>query len=180
MEIYLIRHTTPQIATGICYGISDISVSDSFADEAQRVLNLLPEKIDAIYSSPSFRCTILAEKINKNLCPDISYKTNILLKELNFGKWEMKQWNCIDKTEFDKWAEDVVNYKMPAGESFFDMNIRVNNFIDELLNNKIKTVLIITHAGVIRCFHARFNNVSLTDTIKIPVEYASVKYFLAL
>ena len=33
MLIHLIRHTTPDIETGICYGQTDLDVSDSFEKE---------------------------------------------------------------------------------------------------------------------------------------------------
>jgi len=33
MEIYLIRHTTPDVAKGICYGQTDLDVANTFEEE---------------------------------------------------------------------------------------------------------------------------------------------------
>ena len=38
MEIYLIRHTTPKIEKGICYGQADLNVADSFEEEINVIL----------------------------------------------------------------------------------------------------------------------------------------------
>ena len=65
MEIYLVRHTTPRVEKGICYGQSDLDISDSFELESKEIL----EKINfdsetKVYSSPSKRCTKLAALFN--------------------------------------------------------------------------------------------------------------------
>jgi alpha-ribazole phosphatase len=174
MEIYLIRHTTPKIDKGVCYGQSDIPLADSFLDESEKLILMLPEKIDAVYSSPLIRCFALAEKIVLSAKQKPYYKTDDRLKEMKFGKWEMKRWDDIDKKEFDIWANDVLSIGTPNGESFSDLHKRVNAFIDELTTTDDKTVVVITHAGVIRCFFARWKNLLLKDTFNIPVGYASV------
>lgn len=35
MKIYLIRHTTPHIEKGICYGQTDLDVAETFNNEAE-------------------------------------------------------------------------------------------------------------------------------------------------
>lgn len=46
MDIYLIRHTTPDVPPGTCYGQSDVDVAASFMDEFSALhpkLKHLPE-----------------------------------------------------------------------------------------------------------------------------------------
>lgn len=174
MEIYLIRHTTPLVSPDVCYGQSDVTVNENFETESKFVFGQLPPEIDAIYSSPLMRCTILAEKIISTSGKKICFHTDERIKEINFGNWELKKWNDIDRAEFDLWAEDIVNRKVPNGESFSGLNIRVNNFIEDLFQKNFKTVAVITHSGVIRCFLARFNNIPLIDTLNIQLDFASV------
>jgi len=174
MEIYLIRHTTPKIDTSICYGQSDIPLSDSYPCESEKLIGILPENIDAVYSSPLLRCRTLAEKIISSVKQKPFYKTDKRLMEMNFGKWEMKRWNDIDQNELIIWMDNFVTERIPEGESFIDLSERVNRFINELITTNYKTVVIITHAGVIRCFFARLNDLLLKDTFNIPVGYASV------
>jgi alpha-ribazole phosphatase len=173
MEIYLIRHTTPLIETSVCYGQSDISVNENFDTESGNVLNMLPSEIDALYSSPLQRCTMLAEKIISSNKTN-HYQSDARLIEINFGDWEMKKWDDIDRIEFDKWAADFVNQKIPNGESFTNLNTRVNKFINDLLQHNYKTVAIVTHSGVIRCFLSRFNNIPLDETMNIEVGFSSL------
>ena len=93
MEIYLIRHTTPEIEKGVCYGDSDIPLKDTFFLESEKVLNAIPLNFDEVYSSPLQRCKQLAHVISEDITIDNR------LKELNFGSWELKKWSDIPHDE---------------------------------------------------------------------------------
>ena len=41
MEIYLVRHTTPAIEKGVCYGQTDLNVAETFEEEVELVLKNL-------------------------------------------------------------------------------------------------------------------------------------------
>jgi alpha-ribazole phosphatase len=170
MEVYLIRHTIPDIAKGICYGQSDISLSDSYQQEYVSLIKHLPEKIDVIYSSPLVRCTQLAEQLKS----DGRVIEDKRLMEMNFGDWEMKNWDAVEQESLNKWMQDFVNVKAPNGENFLELYARVNHFADELVKQEHKTVAIVTHAGVIRSFIAKVLEIPLNNAFKIPVNYASV------
>ncbi|MGY0037023.1 histidine phosphatase family protein [Pedobacter sp. NJ-S-72] len=64
MEVYLIRHTTPLIKKGLIYGRTDVPLADSFTQEKDSVLKQIPVDLDVVYSSPSFRCKVLAGEIS--------------------------------------------------------------------------------------------------------------------
>ncbi len=170
MEIYLIRHTTPQIEKGICYGQSDIPLTESFHTELHQLKTHLPELFDVVYSSPMSRCTKLAQFIQAKelFIPDRR------LLEMNFGDWEMKNWDEINQDVLNEWMKDFVNVRVPKGENFIDLNERVTEFIDELLKTNYKKVAIVTHAGVIRCVVAKIVGMQLTNAFKISVDYSSV------
>jgi len=59
-EIYLIRHTTPLVAKGICCGQTDLDITDSFKEEAAIIRQHLPENMGSVHSSPLQRCSRLA------------------------------------------------------------------------------------------------------------------------
>ena len=66
-RLWLVRHSTPDIDLRICYGRTDLNVRDTFEQEGFALLNKMSEiKIDAIYSSPLFRCRKLADFIADN------------------------------------------------------------------------------------------------------------------
>ena len=169
MELYLIRHTTPLIEKGICYGQTDIPLAESFPDEANKLLPFLPETVDAVFSSSSNRCIKLARLIkSERIIID-----NRLL-EMNFGDWEMKKWDDIDKENLDKWMNDFVNVRVPNGENFIDLSDRVNRFIDDLTQRRYNRIAIVSHAGVIRSFISKILEKPLEKAFELKVNYCSV------
>lgn len=169
MEVYLIRHTTPLIEKGICYGQTDIPLAESFPDEANKLLPFLPETVDAVFSSSSNRCIKLARLIkSERIIID-----NRLL-EMNFGDWEMKKWDDIDKENLDKWMQDFVNVRVPQGETFIDLYQRVCDFIENLKKADFHKIAVVTHAGVIRSFVSKILDSPLEKAFEIKVNYCSV------
>jgi len=168
MEIFLIRHTTPEVCKGFIYGHMDVALAASFDAEKKLVINMLPEHIDFIVSSPSSRCTLLAREITDSFIEDER------LMELNFGQWEGKTWDTIDRLESEQWMDDFINTAPPQGESLFQMNERVMNFWNELLRYPHQRIAVVTHAGVIRLILAVVNSIPLQSIFDINVHYGEV------
>jgi len=170
MEIILIRHTTPKIAKGICYGQSDIDVTDTFLEEIKPILN----KVDlnntetVYYSSPLKRCKKLAEKLSSKVHYDDR------LKELNFGDWELQNWNDINKLELDVWMNNFVNVPATNGESYLDLHARTTAFLSEIATQNHKRVVIITHAGVMRSLHSFIHKIPLEKSFDLKLQYAQI------
>ena len=62
-DIYLIRHTTPAVAKGVCYGQTDLDITETFLEEAEVIRQVLPAGIAAVHSSPLQRCARLARHL---------------------------------------------------------------------------------------------------------------------
>lgn len=168
MEIYLIRHTTPVLTPGLIYGRTEVELKNSFLDEAAAIRPQLPTQFDAFYSSPSRRCTQLAEQ----LAP--AFRTDDRLCEFHFGDWEGKTWDTIDPAESKAWMDDFVHVCAPNGESMLQMNERVTAFWMELIRQPYQNVGVITHGGVIRLLVAAERQVPLASVFSIPVAYGEV------
>lgn len=173
MEVYLIRHTAPQIEKDVCYGQTDIPLAETFRADSKKVLKCLPDKIDVVYSSPLNRCMQFAAlvKSNQKVIQDKR------LMEMNFGSWEMKKWDTIDQKILSKWMKDFVNEKAPGGECFTVLNQRVKTFFNEKINsfnNEKNAIAIITHAGVIRSFLCTVLEIPLVNAFKVSLDYGSV------
>ncbi len=169
MEIYLIRHTTPQIEKGICYGQTDLELASSFKEEIKEIIseiNIVKDSI--VYTSPLKRCTLLAKEVTPNFYCDNR------LKELNFGDWELSSWNDIDKTLLNKWMGDFVNENVPNGESYIDLQNRSISVFNELIEKKYEQLFIITHAGVIRALLAYILEMDLKDSFSIKLNYGDI------
>jgi alpha-ribazole phosphatase len=160
MEIYLIRHTTPLIEKGTCYGQADLDVTESFAAEASCIRSHIPEGIAEVYSSPLKRCRQLAE----HLFPSHTIRFEERLKEINCGEWELKLWNEIDGVLLQSWMADFVNVGIPGGESYLDLYHRVSSWFDALPERK--AVAIVAHGGVIRSILSHINGVALKDSFE--------------
>jgi alpha-ribazole phosphatase len=173
MEVYLVRHTETVCEKGICYGQSDVGIREPYNVIFESILNQLPE--DAIlYSSPLQRCVILAKHIQKNTKIDLIIEDSRLM-EMNFGDWELKNWDAIPREVLDPWMEDFVNVRVPNGESFVDLNDRVLDFWNnKLIKETERPVIIVAHAGVIRSFLCKINDLSLKDAFQNQVNYGDV------
>lgn len=162
MEIYLIRHTTPAVAKGTCYGQTDLDVTESFDEEVNSIRPYLPENIQTVYSSPLQRCRKLAEA----LFPQHAIQLDKDLMELNCGTWEMQLWNEIPKPEIQPWMDDFVNVKVPDGESYVEMHDRVVKRF-EWISRQAHPAVIVAHGGVLRSILAHITTTSLKESFDV-------------
>jgi len=169
MEIYLVRHTTPNIQKGICYGQSDLGITHTFESETTEIHKQIPiQEISEIYCSPLQRCKTLAKTF------DIPIIYDSRLKELDFGDWELKAWNDIHTSEITPWMEDFVNVQVPNGESYVNLQERVLAFYNSLNHASKKRILIIAHAGPMRALLSHIRNIALKDSFSIKINYGEV------
>jgi len=168
MEIYLIRHTTPSLSPGLIYGWLDVPLTDTFLEEFEIIKTKLPAIPDVIFSSPSTRCTVLAQKINP------VFTTDSRLMELHFGDWEGETWDTVNESDLQIWMDDFVNAIVPGGESMLQMSVRVLSFWSELIQLNHQKVAVVTHGGVIRLILAQLRHIELTKAFEIKVAYGEV------
>jgi alpha-ribazole phosphatase len=171
MNIYFIRHTTPDIDLVYCYGQSDLDIKDTFNHEVDRVKSVLPKFDDVkIFSSPLKRCAKLAHALNLG-----EVNLDDRLKEFNFGEWEMKRWEDIDKEALDYWVEDFVSRQVPGGESYQQMCDRVMGFFNELVKKgETEDVILVSHGGTIRAILANILEMPLMNLFRINIDFGGV------
>lgn len=173
MELILVRHTKVEVSAGICYGKTDVDVSDSFDLEVGTIKKQLEGIVfNAIYSSPLKRCSLLADALFQR--HTVRYDNR--LKELDFGDWEGQLWRDIEKSEeAQPWFKDYIVQRCPNGESYQDVLNRVNQFLMELKNkHSNETILIVAHGGTIRAFLALLEKVEPLKTFEIKVGYGQI------
>ncbi len=169
--LYLIRHTTPDIAPGICYGQLDLDVADSFAKEANTVLHWLPP-LELIITSPLRRTHRLAEHLAQ--AQHCELHSDARLMEKYFGAWEGKAWDDIARSEINAWAADVMGYAPDGGESAQQVMQRVQIFLHELAQLPQQNIGVVAHGGTIRTMLAEIAGVSLVDTLNWQMDYGAV------
>jgi alpha-ribazole phosphatase len=170
MELYLIRHTTPDVKKGTCYGQADLAVTESFDEEARCILPHLPGDIKTVYSSPLQRCRKLAER----LFPQHYIRFDDRAKEINCGEWELQLWDEIDRTALDGWMADFVNVAPPGGESYQQVYDRVVELLGEVVARKEKAA-IVAHGGVLRSIVSYVTQTPLKDSFNsFSIRYGCV------
>jgi len=173
--VYLVRHPPPDIAANVCYGRSDINVAANFPEELALIRHKLAEIKPAIcFTSPSVRCTKLAEALNIGVVTK-----DKRLMELDFGDWELRPWDTISREVFDCWAQDHVNQAPPNGETFKQLHQRATEFMTEVnANSAGAPVVVVTHGGVIRALLAEALGLPLMNVFRIQIDYSSVTQLL--
>lgn len=141
MALILVRHTTPLVAQGTCYGRSDLPLAASFEAEAEAVRDKL-SSLGAggpVLTSPLTRCRRLADSLGPAQIHDA-------FTEMDFGRWEGLAWDAIPRAELDAWAQDFMGARPHGGESVAALRDRVARGLAGLAPGTV----IVTHAGVIK------------------------------
>ena len=168
MDIYLIRHTAPDIPPGYCYGQHEVGLAPSWKEEFTRLLTKLPDDWDRVYCSPWPRCRRLAQQLASEPVEDAR------LQELHFGRWEGQAWSAIPSEELTPWMDDFVNVACPEGESYRMLAERVGAFWEELMLLDLPRVAVVAHAGPLRALLSSALGLPLENSFRLAIDYGSV------
>lgn len=151
MKITFVRHTSVNVPRGVCYGQTDVPLSDTFTQEAEIIHNKLRsitenEPFDEVYTSPLSRCTHLAD-----YCGYPYAIRDRRLLELDFGEWEMIAFDENKDERLQLWYDDYIHVAPTGGESFIMQYQRVSNFLEEIKKKTYNHVLVFAHGGVLIC-----------------------------
>ena len=146
MLVYLVRHTPVDVPTGVCYGRSNVGLHADWRQHVAAVRARLPvDQLsgDNVYSSPLSRCVLLAQELSD------SVRQDELLREMDFGDWELNAWDAVPRQDIDRWLEDLANTRAPGGEALGDVYARATRFLSWLGERPHDVAFVVTHGGVI-------------------------------
>ena len=176
MKITLVRHGEVDEKYHKCYnGHIDIGLSRKGEAEAKSVATMLEEEeFDLVYCSDLLRA-------KETLKPCKQYVSAIFTKRLREKSWGKHEGMTFDEIiaagevryeNFPQWIEAL------DGEPYEAYIERIKTFFLEYLPaQNANTVLVVTHAGVIRVLMAIVQNLSLEEAFCINVPYASAIEF---
>jgi alpha-ribazole phosphatase len=167
----LVRHTTPDIAPGVCYGQLDVGLAASFPEEAAQALRWVPHT-DLIVASPLTRAARLAEYLAQ--AHQSALRLDPRLMEKHFGAWEGRAWDSIARAELDAWAADLMGYAPPGGESARHLMSRTEMLMRDLAQLPHDQIALVAHAGVLRAILARLGGIPLAATLAWDLPYGAV------
>ena len=145
--VWLVRHAQPLIATGVCYGATDMAADEAGTRESAAVLAEALPPGTQVLSSPLRRCVQLTDELLR-LRPDLHATTDARLAEMNFGTWEGWRWDDIPKPAIDQWNAQFGSWRFGGHESVQELVDRVAGVWQQ--RDPEQPVAWITHAGVIR------------------------------
>lgn len=152
-SLWLVRHATPLIEAGVCYGRLDMAADAAATRTAALALAAaLPAHIRLVDVSPRLRCRQLADALQQHR-PDLQIRTNVRIAEMDFGTWEGQRWDAIGAEAMDQWTADFGSHAVGGGETVDDLLRRVGAAWDEAAATAATDGcdrIWITHAGVAR------------------------------
>jgi len=164
-----LRHPTPEVEPGICYGRTDLEIAEIGHDQIERALDSTP-KASRIVASPALRCRKLALSLAARDGLQVHFDER--LWEMHMGDWEGIAWKDIDRTHSEHWLRDPVNRPTPNGESFADLQARVGDAVSSLLDDHAMTTLVICHAGPIRATQMAWEQLSFREAFAQTPPYS--------
>lgn len=167
-RIYLVRHGQVQGHEEKRYnGQVNVPLTQTGVRQSARVCDYLAEiPLSAVYSSDLDRSRFCAELIAER--HELAVNAYDSLRELHVGDWEGRTWTELQKRYPQDWQarlEDLVNFKVPGGESLQDAADRIRPKVKEIIEcHPNSNVALVAHGGV--------NRIILLDAIGAPLSQA--------
>jgi alpha-ribazole phosphatase len=150
VDLYLVRHGITKANMEKRYvGQTDVSLAADSRPQLEELKNALQAvSFNRVISSDLRRCTETLHVI----CPGTQYEVETALREMHFGRWEMKTYEDLKHNQrYRKWVEDPETVFPEEGEKYQEFSKRVEAWLREFLRNSSSgNYLIVTHGGVIR------------------------------
>ncbi|WP_305041345.1 alpha-ribazole phosphatase [Geoalkalibacter sp.] len=165
-RVYLMRHGQVEGFGNKRYnGQADVALTPLGRSQSEQLAARLAERpLAAVYSSDlsrcayAARCIATARGLEPVLLPEV--------RELHIGAWEGRTWQELQDLYPDQWQarlSDLVNYRVPGGESLAEMAKRVRPALHALVaRHRGEEIVLVGHGGV--------NRVILLDAIGAPLK----------
>ena len=179
--LLLIRHGESEANREAYFaGQMDPELMEKGIEQAMMSAEFVKENytVSAIYSSDLQRAYRTAECFSDVLGLDIIKEEG--LREINGGNFQGKKYSELQKLYPEEygnlWFNDTGNVRCPNGESMKELGERAISSLERIAKeNKGKTVLVSTHAAVIRVAQCIVERGSVEELVKTPwVSNASV------
>lgn len=179
ITIYLIRHSQPFRKLLGKYEVNEVEQirneknplsvdGEKLAEQMSNYSELL--NVDFIYSSHYVRAMSTAKYISEK--NNIVLNVDERLGERKFGVDDIKELpSNFFEEQFRNW-----NYKLFNGESVNEVSIRMNEVLNEILNNnKDKNIVIVSHATAISAMLKAWCDIKLNENTKLIEIYFNNK-----
>jgi len=111
------------------------------------------------------------------MVPDLPLHFDADLREIDFGQWENRTFaeaSAGNPSLVDRWAAFAPDFAFPGGESLGGFLHRVQAVADRLIRAEARTVLAVTHGGVIRTMICHLLGLEPRQYVAFDVPYAAI------
>lgn len=182
-RVYLIRHGEPALPDRRkrFVGQSDPPLSPSGARQAHLLADSLKTIcFDALCSSDLRRCLSTADIFSHETGLSIQHQSD--LREIDLGLWEglcFEEVRQLYPEEHARRESDLVGYRIPGGESFYDLRERAVPVFFRIIDDNSGNILLVSHKGVNRVLLCHFLGLPLTELFSISQDYCCVNIIRA-
>ena len=182
-NIYLVRHgrimTDDDQKSFI--GQVDLQLSEEGEEQANRLGRILSQvKISSVFCSDLMRSVVTAGKISvyHGIPPVVIPE----LREISLGEWDGLTFSEVIKRypdEFRQRGNDIVNFRPPDGESFYDCRKRVIAAFEDIVHKSKGNIAIAGHAGVNRLILCHIMGLPVENLFNISQDYGCLNIIFA-
>ncbi len=165
MRLFLVRHgQTEANLRGVFCGLTDVALTPQGVEQAGEVAGWL--------ANVDFAHSVSSQLIRARHTADIvlaghplKANTDAQLNEMNFGEWEMRHHQDLQREDPDAWAAWVADWQQASptgGESFSQFSTRIEGVVQPLLSaattsehRQDNNQLLVAHQGVLSLMLAR-------------------------
>lgn len=151
MRLVLMRHGETLInTTGLTHYTNDVvSLNPLGRQQAKQLIPVCKQySVQILYTSPEPRAKDTATIIANGLT--IPIEIIEAFRERKWGKWEGKPWAKIEAALATMQINQRYQFVPPDGESWEQVELRIQKGMDHILQQNYETVGIVTHGGILR------------------------------
>ena len=167
--LHLVRHWPALGAEGRCVGHADLPLADA-ASAARARWPLGPPA--RLVVSPLARAWQTAAPLAERW--GLEPEPEPRLREMDFGEWDGRTWAEIERDDADRlgaWMADWTATAAPGGESFADVQARVEDWlggVDE------RETVVVAHAGSVRAVLAHVLGLPAGHAFRLAVAHGAL------
>ncbi|MFO8125142.1 histidine phosphatase family protein [Yoonia sp.] len=168
-RLWMVRHGPTHAKSMV--GWSDIPADLSDLAAIGRLRQFLPDA--PVVSSDLIRAAATADVLN----PDVRLPHNKDLREINFGDWELRNFNEVeaeDPVTIRAYWETPGHVAPPNGESWNTVRLRVDRAVDRYLADGHHDLIVVAHFGVILTQVQRALGIGAYETFGHRIDNLSV------
>jgi alpha-ribazole phosphatase len=176
MDLVLIRHPEVAVDAGVCYGRTDVPLARDVHDCARDIRSRMqaldvPDDLAGWHTSPLRRCETLARAMAAHSPVHVDAR----LAELDFGAWEGRKWDDVDRALLDAWAADIEHARPHGGESLAQFAQRVTAWFDDVAREAdAASMHVIAHAGAMRVLTAHLLGIGRAAVLQWPLAFGGI------